>query len=88
MRCHPGYNRFLIMNVETMISSLSQEDKRNALELLWAAIERDADGYTPPAWHGQVLAERLNNPSLESSLPLHEAMADVRRRVNARRTSP
>jgi hypothetical protein len=75
------------MTVETMISSLSQEDKRNALELLWASIERDADSYTPPIWHGQVLADRLNNPSSEPSLPLSEAMDDVRRRVNERRSS-
>ena len=75
------------MTVETMISSLSQEEKRNALELLWASIERDADQYTPPAWHAQVLADRLNNSSTEPSLPLREAMDDVRRRVNERRSS-
>ena len=45
------------MTVETLISSLSQEDKRNALELLWASIERDAEQFTPPAWHAQVLAD-------------------------------
>ncbi|MFN7890291.1 MAG: hypothetical protein ACK5OC_08375, partial [Pirellula sp.] len=33
------------------------EDKRNALELLWASIERDAEQFTPPAWHAQVLAD-------------------------------
>jgi hypothetical protein len=75
------------MTVETMISSLSQEDKRNALELLWASIERDAERYTPPAWHAQVLADRLNSPSTEPSLPLRDAMEDVRRRINERRSS-
>ena len=75
------------MSVETMISSLSQEEKRNALELLWASIDRDAGQYTPPAWHAEVLAERLSNPSTEPSLPLREAMDDVRRRVNERRSS-
>ena len=75
------------MSVETMISSLSQEEKRNALELLWASIDRDAGQYTPPAWHAEVLAERFSNPSTEPSLPLREAMDDVRRRVNERRSS-
>ena len=75
------------MTVEALISSLSPEDKRNALELLWASIERDPATYSPPDWHGGVLAERLNNPSSEPSLPLREAMEDVRRRVNERRSS-
>ncbi len=75
------------MTVEAMISSLSQEDKRLALELLWGSIERDAASYTPPAWHGEVLDDRLNNPSTEPSLPLSEAMDVVRRRVNERRSS-
>lgn len=75
------------MTLETMISALSQEDKRNALELLWAAIDRDAHRYTLPDWHSQVLADRLNNPSDEPSLPLREALDAVRRRVNERRSS-
>ena len=75
------------MTVESMIASLSPEDKCVALELLWASIERNVDTYTPPRWHGQVLAGRLNNPSPESTLPLNEAMKDVRRRVNERRSS-
>ena len=75
------------MTVESMIASLSQEDKRIAFELLWASIERNVDTYTPPHWHGQVLADRLNNPSPEPSLPLNEAMKDVRRRVDERRSS-
>lgn len=76
------------MTVETMISSLSPEDKRNALELLWASIERDADKFAPPDWHGAVLADRIANPSPKPAVPLSEAMDDVRRRVNERRTSP
>ena len=75
------------MTVESMIASLSQEDKRIALELLWVSIERDVNTYTPPHWHGQVLADRLNNPSSEPSMPLNEAMNEVRRRVNERRSS-
>ncbi len=75
------------MNVEAMIASLSQADRRNALELLWASLERDSDAYTPPDWHGAVLAERLANPAAGPAMPVHEAMDAVRNRVNARRTS-
>jgi hypothetical protein len=75
------------MSFETIIANLSPEDKRNALELLWASIDRDTEPFTPPGWHGKVLADRLNNPSPEPSSPLHDAMDDVRRRVNERRPS-
>ncbi|MFN7876772.1 MAG: addiction module protein [Pirellula sp.] len=75
------------MTVETIISSLSQEDRRSALELLWASIDHDSDKFAPPDWHSDVLAERLNNPSQTPSLPLKEAMEDVRRRVNERQSS-
>lgn len=77
----------LAMTVETLISSLSPEDKRNALELLWASIERDAGKFAPPDWHAAILAERVENPSPKPALPLSEAMDDVRRRVDERRTS-
>ncbi|TWT78657.1 hypothetical protein CA13_00530 [Planctomycetes bacterium CA13] len=75
------------MTVETIIASLSQADRRNALELLWASLERDSDAYTPPDWHGTLLAERLANPSSEPAMPVREAMDAVRNRVDARRTS-
>jgi hypothetical protein len=75
------------MTLETMIANLSPEDRRNALELVWASFEREGDTYTPPDWHGQVLADRLNDPSPEPAMPLNESMKDVRRRVNERRTS-
>ncbi len=75
------------MSVETLIHSLTQDEKRYALELLWASLQVDAKGYTPPGWHAEVLAERMRNPSSEPSKPLSEAMEDIRRRVHERRTS-
>ena len=75
------------MTVETLIVNLSQEDRRNALEIIWASLERDSDAYRPPEWHGRVLADRLQNPSSQPALPLTEAMNDVRLRVNERRSS-
>ena len=75
------------MSVETLIGSLTQDEKRFALELLWSSLRRDAQGYTPPEWHADVLAERMRNTSSEPSKPLGEAMEDIRRRVNERRSS-
>ena len=75
------------MTVETMIASLSPDERRTALEMLWASIDSEGQSYAPPDWHANVLAERLANPSPEPSLPLDRAMEDIRRRVNERRTS-
>jgi hypothetical protein len=75
------------MTVEDLIASLSPEDKRNALELLWQSIDHDSPLYSPPEWHGEILADRLENPSKEPSLPLDAAMKEVRRRVDERRAS-
>lgn len=75
------------MSVETLICNLTQDEKRFALELLWSSLRGDAQGYTPPEWHADVLAERMRNPSSEPSKPLGEAMEDIRRRVNERRSS-
>jgi hypothetical protein len=33
------------MSVETLICSLTQDEKRYALELLWASLRGDAQGY-------------------------------------------
>jgi hypothetical protein len=75
------------MSVETLIHNLTQDEKRYALELLWASLQGESQGYTPPGWHADVLAERMRNPSSEPSKPLGEAMEDIRRRVHERRSS-
>jgi hypothetical protein len=70
------------MSAETLICNLTQDEKRYALELLWATLRGDGQGYTPPEWHAEVLAERMRNPSSEPSKPLGEAMEDIRRIVH------
>ena len=75
------------MTVETLIANLSPDDKRHALELLWLSIDHDSERYSPPEWHGEVLADRLGNPSPEPALPLDDAMKEVRRKINERRAS-
>jgi len=75
------------MTVEMIIESLSADDRRNALELLWTHIERDDASFAPPQWHDAVISERLRNPSSAPSLPLDAAMDEIRRRVDERRTT-
>ena len=38
---------------------MSLEERFQAMELLWASISRTPDAVPSPAWHGDVLADRL-----------------------------
>ncbi len=49
---------------------------------LWSELEPDLDGFPSPDWHGDVLKERLANPSVEPPLALDEAMARIKERVH------
>ena len=37
-------------------------------------------------WHGDVLTNRIANPSSEPGLPIDAAFEDIKERLNARRT--
>jgi hypothetical protein len=39
---------------------MSTEDKILTIEVLWDPLCRDPDAIESPAWHGEVLAERLD----------------------------
>lgn len=55
------------MTIETFIDGLSREEQLIAMELLWSRLSRDPSEQ-PPAWHHDVVAERiakLNNGGLE-----------------------
>lgn len=39
---------------------MSTEDKILTIEVLWDSLCRDPDAIESPAWHGEVLAERLD----------------------------
>ncbi len=47
------------MSLETMINSLTHNEKLVAMELLWRDLSRSPGDVPSPEWHGTVLAERI-----------------------------
>ena len=74
------------MTLETLLSGLSTADKLHAMDLLWRDLSSNPSGFASPDWHGKVLAERQANPSAGERMPIEEAIADIKERLNARRT--
>jgi len=74
------------MSIENILSSLSVSEKLDAMNFLWRDLSQDADNIVSPEWHGDVLADRMENPSQEPALPLEEGIAEARKRMNARKT--
>ena len=66
------------MSLETMISSLSRDEKLAAMELLWRDLTVDADSLVSPEWHKGIIADRLDNPAAGEALPLEEAIHERR----------
>ena len=74
------------MTIETLLSGLSISEKLDAMDILWRDLSKTPAPYVSPEWHGKVLAERLSNPSAGATLPLADAIRDVKERLDARRT--
>lgn len=68
------------------LSSLSPNEKLEAIEFLWRSLGTDDDDFPTPSWHSDELRDRLANPSSEPALPLTEAMLKIKDRVCARRS--
>ena len=85
-----GYKKeqgdFMPATIETIISGLSHEEKLTAMDLLWRDLSRDHARYISPDWHRRIISERLSNPAPGERMPLEKAKADVKKRLNARRT--
>lgn len=74
------------MSLEAMLAALTQQEKLDAMDILWRDLSADPASVPSPGWHGDVLADRIKTPSNAPSLPLDAAFADVRERLNERRT--
>lgn len=74
------------MSLESMLASLSPREKLAAMDILWRDLTARPAEFSSPDWHGDVLADRLANPSDEPPLPIDAAIDDVRKRLDARRT--
>ena len=74
------------MSIDTLLSGLTTSQKLEAMDFLWQELSKTASEFQSPAWHEAILVERMKNPSLEPSKPLKDANANVRERLNERRT--
>ena len=74
------------MSLETMLAALTPSEKLAAMNILWRDLSANPAGFASPDWHGDVLADRIANPSKEPRLPIDAAIEDVKDRLNARRT--
>jgi len=65
--------------VTEAIDRMSSDEKVKTMEYLWSAMTATAEP-EPPAWHGDVLAERRRRVAAgeEKFIPLEEAMRQLR----------
>ncbi|MBM4013244.1 MAG: acyl-protein synthetase [Planctomycetes bacterium] len=75
------------MSLETLIASLSHDEKLVAMDLLWQGLSADPRAFASPPWHEKVLSERLANPAPGEPLGIAAAKAEVKDSLDARRTS-
>jgi len=66
------------------IDKMSADERLQTMEYLWAAMTR-VSAPEPPAWHGQVLAERRKRVAAgeESFISLEESKRRFRETVHA-----
>ena len=74
------------MNLEAMISELSHGEKLTAMDLLWRDLSSQPSKYVSPEWHERIIADRLANPAQGQPLPRSDAKAEVKKRLDARRS--
>jgi len=74
------------MSLETMIGSLSRDDKLTAMDIIWQDLTSDPQSFVSPKWHERVVADRLKNPAVGRALPLAEAKAEVKEAIDASKT--
>lgn len=74
------------MTIESIVGSLIQSEKLQAMELIWTDLLRNGPDYATPAWHEKVVAERLANPAPGKALGLDEAKTERLENLHALRT--
>jgi len=76
-----------MQSLETMIGTLSRDEKLAAMDLIWRDLATDSQSFASPKWHETVIGDRLENPAPGPALPLAEAKAELKEAINARRAS-
>ena len=75
------------MTLETMISTLSRDEKLAAMDLIWQDLTIDSQPFLSPKWHEKAIRDRLVSPASGPALPLAEAKAEIKEAIHARRAS-
>jgi hypothetical protein len=84
-RFYNGCGGKFAMNVESLISGMNRGEMLDAMEIIWRKLSAQPDSLDSPDWHQGIIEERLRNPS-DSPLSLDESKAEIKDRLNARRT--
>lgn len=71
------------MDAVLPLDKMTVEEKLRAMEVLWADLSRNADGFESPAWHADVLRERDQRiaEGKEPSADWDEAKRRLRQRL-------
>ena len=65
------------MSIESSVGSLTHDKKLQAMELIWQDLAKRSSAYPSPAWHEEVIAERLENPVEGKALGLNESRTEI-----------
>ena len=68
------------------IANMSIEERVALMEELWASFDRDSLEYPVPAWHEEVLQQRMQQEE-KNFIPLDKVKQNLREALNAYRDS-
>ncbi len=63
------------------IAALPLAERLRAMELIWETLRRDDAAQISPAWHAQVLKQRLADSKPEDFEPLEDVEAALRKEL-------
>ena len=74
------------MPITLPLDEMTVEEKLEAMEAIWASLAKNPDDVPSPAWHGDVLRERLRQVEAGEThfIPWEEAKENLRRRAAER----
>jgi hypothetical protein len=70
------------MNATLPLDRMTTAEKLSAMEALWQDLNRNADQFESPAWHGEILREREKQveEGQETYVEWEAAKAELRKR--------
>jgi hypothetical protein len=68
------------MNIALPLEKMTTVEKIEAMEMIWKDLSKSMDDFESPAWHGQILQERIAKikTGLEVPIELSEAINQLR----------